>query len=114
LWQFLSSCPPGGSSHAGDIIPQGHASERAAPGAVPELPLFPKTNSFIKGTAQPLAEVEEFCGKIRAAKDTQQCPDFVVVARVESLIAGWGVGEALTCCQELLAPDEFFAETGRQ
>ena len=69
--------------------------QRGVAGVCLEDKLFPKTNSFLKGTAQPLAEVEEFCGKIRAAKDTQHCPDFVVVARVESFIAGWGLGEAL-------------------
>jgi phosphoenolpyruvate phosphomutase len=57
--------------------------------------LFPKTNSFIDGEAQPLAGIEEFCGKIRAAKDGQTDPDFSVVARVEALIAGWGMDEAL-------------------
>lgn len=57
--------------------------------------LFPKTNSFIKGELQPLAEIGEFCGKIKAAKDTQQDPDFCVVARVEALITGQGLGEAL-------------------
>jgi phosphoenolpyruvate phosphomutase len=57
--------------------------------------LFPKTNSFINGEQQPLADVEEFSGKIKAAKDTQQDPDFCVVARVEALIAGWGIPEAL-------------------
>ncbi|MCG7344921.1 phosphoenolpyruvate mutase [Sporosarcina sp. ACRSL] len=57
--------------------------------------LFPKTNSFI-GTAQPLAPIEEFCGKIKAMKDTQMDDDFVVVARVEAFIAGWGLEEALT------------------
>ncbi len=56
---------------------------------------FPKTNSFIKGEAQPLADVQEFSGKIRAAKDTQSDPDFSVVARVEALIAGRGMDEAL-------------------
>src|SRR5499433_3366794 len=69
--------------------------QRGVAGVCIEDKLFPKTNSFLKGTAQPLAEVEEFCGKIRAAKDTQHCPDFVVVARVESFIAGRGLGEAL-------------------
>ena len=38
--------------------------------------LFPKTNSFIRGEAQPLAEIQEFAGKIKAAKDTQLDPDF--------------------------------------
>jgi phosphoenolpyruvate phosphomutase len=57
--------------------------------------LFPKTNSFINSEAQPLADMEEFCGKIKAAKDTQEDDDFCVVARVEALIAGWGLKEAL-------------------
>ena len=56
--------------------------------------LFPKTNSFLDGETQPLAEVEEFCGKIQAAKDVAD-DDFAVVARVEALIAGWGLAEAL-------------------
>lgn len=57
--------------------------------------LFPKTNSFIRGESQPLADVAEFAGKIRAAKDSQSDPDFCVVARVEALIAGWGLDEAV-------------------
>ena len=57
--------------------------------------LFPKTNSFIKGEAQPLADIEEFCGKIKAGKDTQQDDDFCIIARVEAFIAGWGLEEAL-------------------
>lgn len=57
--------------------------------------LFPKTNSFINGEQQALADIEEFSGKIKAAKDTQQDPDFGVVARVEAFIAGWGLAEAL-------------------
>jgi phosphoenolpyruvate phosphomutase len=56
--------------------------------------LFPKTNSFI-GERQPLADVDEFAGKVRAAKDTQSDPDFCVVARVEALISGWDMDEAL-------------------
>jgi phosphoenolpyruvate phosphomutase len=57
--------------------------------------LFPKTNSFIKGQAQPLADIDEFCGKIKAGKDAQRDDDFAIVARVEAFIAGWGLSEAL-------------------
>lgn len=57
--------------------------------------LFPKTNSFIDGEIQPLADIEEFSLKIRAAKESQRDPDFVVVARVEAFIAGRGLDEAL-------------------
>ena len=56
---------------------------------------FPKTNSFIDGERQPLAEIDEFCGKIKAGKDSQHDEDFCIVARVEALIAGWGIKEAL-------------------
>jgi phosphoenolpyruvate phosphomutase len=57
--------------------------------------LFPKTNSFIEGDRQPLADVEEFCGKLRAARDSVLDRDFCVVARIEALIAGFGVDTAL-------------------
>lgn len=69
--------------------------QRGVAGVCIEDKLFPKTNSFLRGTAQPLAEVEEFCGKIMAGKDAQTDDDFVIVARVEALIAGWGLREAL-------------------
>jgi phosphoenolpyruvate phosphomutase len=57
--------------------------------------LFPKTNSFLRGEAQPLADIDEFCGKIRAGKEAQRDPDFAIVARCEAFIAGWGLDEAL-------------------
>ncbi|HAV42592.1 TPA: phosphoenolpyruvate mutase [bacterium] len=55
---------------------------------------FPKINSLIPGR-QELAPISEFVGKIMAAKNAQIDPDFVVIARVEALIAGWGMEEAL-------------------
>jgi phosphoenolpyruvate phosphomutase len=69
--------------------------QRDIAGVCIEDKLFPKTNSFIRGEAQPLADIEEFCGKIKAMKDTQKDEDFVVVSRVEAFIAGWGLKEAL-------------------
>jgi phosphoenolpyruvate phosphomutase len=69
--------------------------QRNVAGVCIEDKLFPKTNSFIGGEKQPLANIEEFAGKIKAAKDTQTDEDFVVVARVESFIAGWGLEETL-------------------
>ena len=69
--------------------------QREIAGVCIEDKLFPKTNSFIDGERQPLADVDEFCGKIKAGKDSQHNPDFCIVARVEALIAGWGIREAL-------------------
>jgi len=68
--------------------------QRGVAGVCIEDKIFPKTNSFI-GDSQPLADIDEFCGKIRATKDAQTDPDFSVVARVEAFIAGWDVHEAL-------------------
>jgi phosphoenolpyruvate phosphomutase len=56
---------------------------------------FPKTNSFLRGTQQPLAPIAEFSGKLKAGKDAQQDADFTIIARVEAFIAGWGLDEAL-------------------
>lgn len=69
--------------------------QRSIAGVCIEDKVFPKTNSFIKGEEQPLADIDEFCGKIKAMKDSQSDEDFVVIARVEALIAGRGLKEAL-------------------
>ncbi len=71
------------------------SSSVALPASVSRTSSFPKTNSFLNGERQPLADVAEFAGKIAAGKDTQQDPNFSIVARVEALIAGWGMDEAL-------------------
>jgi phosphoenolpyruvate phosphomutase len=57
--------------------------------------LFPKTNSFINSERQPLADLEEFTGKIKAVKEAQSDPDFCLVARLEGFIAGWGLDEMM-------------------
>jgi len=69
--------------------------QREIGGVCIEDKLFPKTNSFIQGEQQELEDVETFCGKIQAGKDAQLDEDFCIVARVEALIAGWGLEEAL-------------------
>ena len=68
--------------------------ERGIAGVCIEDKLFPKTNSFI-GENQPLADVDEFCGRIKAGKDSQTHADFVLVARIEAFISGRGLDEAL-------------------
>jgi phosphoenolpyruvate phosphomutase len=69
--------------------------QRGIAGVCIEDKQFPKTNSFLNGERQPLADIEEFAGKIAAGKDTQHDANFSIVARVEALIAGWGMDEAL-------------------
>src|SRR5882724_8940342 len=69
--------------------------QRGIAGVCIEDKQFPKTNSFLAGERQPLADIAEFSGKIAAGKDTQTDPNFSIVARVEALIAGWSMDEAL-------------------
>ena len=68
--------------------------ERGIAGVCLEDKIFPKTNSFL-GERQPLADIAEFCGRIRAGKDSQTDPDFSIVARTEALISGHSMDEAL-------------------
>jgi phosphoenolpyruvate phosphomutase len=69
--------------------------QRGVAGVCIEDKVFPKTNSFLRGEVQPLAEIDEFCGKIKAGLEARSDSDFCVVARVEAFIAGWGLKEAL-------------------
>ncbi len=69
--------------------------QRGIAGVCIEDKLFPKTNSFIRGEHQELADIGEFCGKIKAAKETQMDDDFCVVARTEAFIVGMGLAEAV-------------------
>lgn len=68
---------------------------RSVAGVAIEDKVFPKTNSFLRSEQQELAPIEEFCGKIRAGKDAQRDPEFVIVARTEALIAGLGMDVAI-------------------
>ncbi|TCU32835.1 phosphoenolpyruvate mutase [Rhizobium azibense] len=68
--------------------------QRGASGVCLEDKAFPKINSFV-GDRHPLADIDEFCGRLKAVKDQVPDPDFVLIARVEALIAGHGEDEAL-------------------
>ncbi len=70
--------------------------ERAGVAAVCiEDNVYPKRCSFYAGVRRELIPIEEHCGKLKAAKAAQTVPDFMVIARTEALIAGWGKEEAL-------------------
>jgi len=64
--------------------------------------LFPKVNSLIRGP-QRLVSIAEFRDKINAAKQTQVTAEFMVIARVQALIAGAGQAEALLRAHEYAA-----------
>lgn len=72
--------------------------QRDIAGICIEDKIFPKSNSFRLSASQVLAPIEEFCGKIRAAKDTQKDPSFSVVARTEAFVIGATLTETLERC----------------
>ena len=56
---------------------------------------FPKRNSLLKDGTNELISEKEFVAKILAAKDAKQNKDFMIIARVESLISGMSMDTAL-------------------
>ena len=56
---------------------------------------FPKQNSLLKNGNNELISEQEFVAKIIAAKDAKQNDDFMIIARVEALISGFGMEEAI-------------------
>lgn len=63
-----------------------------------------KQNSlFGTDRKQQLESVDEFCAKIRAGNAAKLSEDFMIVSRLEAMIAGWGVEEALTRAKAYIA-----------
>jgi len=85
-----------GFGNAINAIRTVEAFERAgAAGLCIEDNVFPKRCSFYPGVKRLLTDVDEQALKIRAAAGARATADFVVIARTEALIAGWGLDEAL-------------------
>jgi len=70
-------------------------AQAGAAAVVMEDKLFPKDTSLLAGGRQELVRVEEFQGKIAAAREAGHAQDLVVIARTEALIADLGLDEAL-------------------
>ena len=57
--------------------------------------IFPKQNSLLKDGKQELLSEKDFVAKIIAGKAAKNNPNFMIIARIEALIAGHGIEEAL-------------------
>jgi phosphoenolpyruvate phosphomutase len=64
--------------------------------------VFPKANSLLDGP-QKLVSITEFQDKIHAAKKAQVRPEFMIIARVQALVAGAGQEEAQVRAREYAA-----------
>jgi len=56
---------------------------------------FPKQNSFLETEKQELLPEKDFVAKIIAAKEAKKDENFMIIARIEALIAGLGINEAI-------------------
>jgi len=56
--------------------------------------IFPKQNSLLENGKQELLPEKDFVAKIIAAKNSKINENFMIIARVEALIAGLGINEA--------------------
>ena len=57
--------------------------------------VFPKLNSFCD-KKQDLISTEEFCLKLLSANNVRSSKEFMIIARLESLIAGKGIEDAVS------------------
>ncbi len=74
----------------------GAYARAGAAAVVIEDKTFPKDTSLLSGARQELVRVEEFQGKIEAAREAGAGHDLLVIARTEALIADLGIAEALS------------------
>jgi phosphonopyruvate hydrolase len=83
----------GNAINVGSVV--GAYARAGAAAVVIEDKTFPKDTSLLAGGRQELIRVEEFQGKIEAARAAASGHDVLVIARTEALIADLGMEEAL-------------------
>ena len=71
------------------------AEALGASAVIIEDKVYPKRNSLDAESKQDLADPKEFAAKIRRGKDVQLTSDFMIIARLESFIAGKGLQDAI-------------------
>lgn len=89
-----------GYGNAVNVLHVVAAYARAGAAAVViEDKVFPKDTSLLAGGRQDLVRIEEFQGKIAAARAAGDPHEVIVIARTEALIADRGIDEALRRAQ---------------
>ena len=72
-----------------------HLERLGVSGVIIEDKVFPKRNSLDGSAVQDLEEPLVFAEKIECGKEVTATEDFMIIARLESLIAGTGLDDAL-------------------
>ena len=92
---IIASCATGygGPSNVSHLVKK---YENAGVAAICiEDKIFPKENSLLEDGKNDLLSEKEFVAKILAAKEAKQNDAFMIIARIEALISGAGINEAL-------------------
>ena len=88
-------------------------AQAGAAAVVMEDKMFPKDTSLLAGGRQELVRIDEFQGKIEAAREAGKSHDLVVIARTEALKRGAAYAEAgadlLLVHSKKKTPDEIVA-----
>ena len=72
-----------------------HLERLGVSGVIIEDKVYPKRNSLDGSAAQDLENPHVFAEKIECGKDVTATEDFMIIARLESLIAGTGLDDAV-------------------
>ena len=83
----------GGPSNVSYLVKQ--YEQAGVAGISIEDKIFPKQNSLLENGKQELLSEKDFVAKIIAGKEAKTDQDFMIIARTEALIAGFGIDEAL-------------------
>lgn len=80
-----------------------HLERRGVSAVIIEDKVYPKRNSLDAEASQTLEDPAVFADKIRAGVGAKAVEDFMVIARLESLIAGTGLADALQRAEHYVA-----------
>ena len=83
----------GGPSNVSYLVKQ--YEQAGIAGISIEDKIFPKQNSLLENGKQELLSEKDFVAKIIAGKESKIDQNFMIIARTEALIAGFGIDEAL-------------------
>ena len=79
-----------------------HLERLGVSGVIIEDKVFPKRNSLDGNASQKLEDPQIFAEKIKCGKEVTATEDFMIIARLESLIAGMGLDDALSRAEQYM------------
>ena len=79
-----------------------HLERLGVSAVIIEDKVYPKRNSLDASASQSLEDPEVFASKIQAGREVRLSDDFLVIARLESLIAGVGLQDALDRAEQYI------------